>query len=77
MELWQTYWVAYKGSIPSSVASTLNAVTFDSFANIKVALRILATLPVTFCECERSFSAMRRYLEPENKTALGTWGSTA
>ena len=60
LELWQTYWVAYKGSIPSSVASTLKAVTFDSFADIKVALRILATLPVTSCECERSFSAMRR-----------------
>ena len=60
LELWQTYWVVYKGSIPSSVASTLKAVTFDYFANIKVALRILATLPVTSCECEGSFSAMRR-----------------
>lgn len=40
---------------------TLKAVTtFDSFANIKVALRILATLSVTSCECECSFSAMRR-----------------
>ena len=40
------YWVSYKGSCPNSVASTLKAISFDSFANIKVALRILATLPV-------------------------------
>ena len=59
LELWQTCWVAYKGSFPSSVASTPKAVTFDSFANIKVALRIRATLPVTSFECERSFSVMR------------------
>ena len=60
LELWQTYWVSNKSSCPNSVASTLKAISFDSFANIKVALRILATLPVTSCECERSFSAMRR-----------------
>ena len=46
------YPVSYKGSCPNSVASTLKAISFDSFANIKVALRILATLPVTSCECD-------------------------
>ena len=30
------------------------------FDNIKISLRILATLPVTSCECERSFSALKR-----------------
>ena len=60
LELWQTYWVSNKSSCPNSVASTLKAISFDSFANIKVALRILATLPVTSCECERSFSVMLR-----------------
>ena len=64
LELWQTYWVSNKSSCPNSVASTLKAISFDSsfdsFAKIKVALRILATLPVTSCECERSFSAMLR-----------------
>ena len=33
---------------------------FSGFQNIKVALRITGTLPVTSCECERSFSALRR-----------------
>ena len=60
LEFWQTYWVSNKSSCPNSVASTLKAISFDSFANIKVALRILATLPVTSCECERPFSAMLR-----------------
>ena len=60
LELWKAYWVGFEGTHPSSVASTLKAISFDSFANIKIALRILATLPVTSCECERSFSAMRR-----------------
>ena len=30
------------------------------FINIEVALRILATTPMTSCEAERSFSAMKR-----------------
>ncbi len=50
---------------PSNISSTLKAVTFEGFPNIKIALRILATLPITSCECERSFSGMKRV-----KTAL-------
>ena len=64
------YWVSYKGSCPNSVASTLKAISFDSFANIKVALRILATLPVTSCECERSFSAIRRLKDYTRNTMV-------
>ena len=30
------------------------------YPNIWVALQILATLPITSCECERCFSAMRK-----------------
>ena len=47
LELWYTYWVNFKGSYPNSISSTLKAITFDSFANIKVALQILGTLPIT------------------------------
>ena len=46
LELWKAYWVGFEGTHPSSVASTLKAISFDSFANIKIALRIIATLPV-------------------------------
>ena len=70
LELWQTFWEENKGSCPNSVASTLKAVCFDSFANIKVTLKILATLPVTSCECERSFSAMHRLKDYTRNTML-------
>ena len=32
----------------------------DEFPNIFTPLKILSILPVTSCECERAFSAMRR-----------------
>ena len=60
MDLWQTYWTNYRSLCPASVVFTLRAISFDSFQNIKVALRILPTLPVTSCEYECSFSAMCR-----------------
>ena len=41
------------------MATTLKAVNFDGFENIKVILRILGTLPITSCKCERSISALR------------------
>ena len=59
LDQWEIFWLAYNvGPPPTNVSSTLKAINFPSFENIKVALRILGTLPVTSCECERSFSAM-------------------
>ena len=69
MELWQKYWETISDSSPSNVGATLKAVNFTGFENIKVALRILATLPVTSCECERSFSALRR-LKNYNRSTM-------
>ena len=60
LELWAKYWESYQGPRPDSVAATLKAVNFEAFENITVALRILGTLPITSCECERSISALRR-----------------
>ena len=60
IELWVKYWDSYEGCCPDTIASTLKLVSFPGFENIKVALRILATLPSTSCECERSFSMLRR-----------------
>jgi hypothetical protein len=59
-ELFERYWITSKQSPPATVSSTLKSIAFAGFENIKVLLRILATLPITSCECERSFSAMRR-----------------
>lgn len=59
LKLWEEYWVTFEGDIPEDIVSTLKAkpVGLD---NISILLRILGTLPVTSCGCERSFSAMRR-----------------
>ena len=59
LSLWKTYWVTFTGPRPSNIASTLKAISFDGFENIKVLLRILGTLPITSCECERSISQLR------------------
>ena len=49
------YQIMYQ--IPST---NVPSIKFSGFQNIKIALRIIGTLPVTSCECERSFPALRR-----------------
>lgn len=56
-------------SYPDNISATLKAIPSLQFDNLTVALRILATLPVTSCECERSFSAMRR-LKNYNRSTM-------
>ena len=43
-----------------SCAASLKACNPDDFPNLYILLKIAATLPVTYCECERSISTMRR-----------------
>ena len=43
-----------------SCAASLKACDPDDFPNLYILLKIAATLPVTYCECERSISTMRR-----------------
>ncbi|XP_066916669.1 52 kDa repressor of the inhibitor of the protein kinase-like [Clytia hemisphaerica] len=62
LQLWEEFWTSHKALCPSNISSTLKAVTFEGFPNIKIALRILATLPITSCECERSFSFLSKPL---------------
>ena len=69
LELWEKFWTTYQGSLPDSAASTLKALGFEGFENIKICLRILATLPLTSCECERSFSALRM-LKTYNRSTM-------
>ena len=51
---------AEEEELPGSCATVLKQCDEDEFLNIFTLLRILSTLLVTSCECERSFSAMRR-----------------
>ncbi len=59
LSLLTTYWEMYQGLLPDNIATTLKAINFDGFENIKIILRILGTLPITSCECERTISALR------------------
>lgn len=70
LSLWVTYWQTYNGAIPSNIASTLKSVCFDGFENIKVILRILGTLPITSCECERSISSLRMLKDYKRSTMV-------
>jgi len=49
LELWEKYWITKADQIPNNVSSALKSINFDGFENIKVALRILGTLPITSC----------------------------
>ena len=70
LSLWTTYWETYKGPLPTNIAITLKAVSFDGFENIKAILRILETLPITSCKCERTISALRALKNYQRSTMV-------
>ena len=61
LDLWFTHWenLSATTDLPNSVAVTLKLVDSVAFPHVSVSLRLLVTLPVTTCECERSFSSLR------------------
>ena len=59
--LWETMWKdGFEKVVCNSIAATLKSCNNIAFPNIFTALKILAVVPVTTCECERSVSALRR-----------------
>ena len=60
IDFWESYWKCCIGDIPDEITTAMKAISFPRFKNIQMALKILATMPVTSCSCEKSFSAMRR-----------------
>ena len=78
LDLWETYWLNNTSCHPDNISSTLKSINFSSFSNIKICLRILRTLPVTTCTCERSFSSMRRLKNYTRSTMVSEvkWKST-
>ena len=74
MKKWEDLPKSQRGS---TLATTIKKCDEDHFLNIFVLPKIACTLPVTSCECERSFSAMRRHrtwlhstMKTERVTAL-------
>ena len=49
-----------KADIPDSWAKAIQECDSCVFPNLYILLKIACTIPVTSCECERSFSALRR-----------------
>ena len=60
LHLWEEHWSQSKTYLPDRVSTKLKSINFPCFPIIKTALRILGTLPVISCSCERSFSALRK-----------------
>ena len=59
--LWETSWrKGFEEIVHETVADTLRNCNELAFPNIFTALKIMAVLPVTTCECERTISALRR-----------------
>lgn len=60
-KLWQTKWRQQSATnLPTCAIDALGECNADLFPNIHVLLKILATLPVSTCTPERTFSTMKR-----------------
>ena len=59
LQLWDQHWKNSKAILSDSVSATLKRIDFPCFSIIKAALRILDTVPIKLCACERSFSVMK------------------
>ena len=58
---WERRWKAVpKENRPNSVAKVLKVCDTDSYPNMYVLLKILRTVVVTSCECERSGIVLKR-----------------
>ena len=59
LDMWEMFWND-RPDAPSTSQETLKVTDNEIFPNIAVMLKVLCTIPVTTCECERSVSALRR-----------------
>ena len=60
IDLLESYWKCYIRDVLDEIRTTKKSISFLGFQNIQMALKILATMPVTSCLCERSFPTMCR-----------------
>ena len=61
LDIWKVFWDnKEKSCLPDRLYKTLKEINPKVFPNIHTALKILATLPITTCEAERSISVIRR-----------------
>ena len=70
IHLWRCKWQNFTGQVPDSPREALVHATEVMFPNVSILLRLICTLPVTSCECERSISVLRR-LKTYLRTTMG------
>ena len=73
MDIWENYWGPQcKENLPDRVSTTLSVVADMkmTFPFILSSLRLLGTIPVTTCQCERSISSLRR-LKTYTRSTMG------
>ena len=71
LHCWKHKWIHVKtDDLPESPIEALNKCDSRLFPNISTLLRIMSTIPVTSCEAERTFSALRQ-LKPFLRTTMG------
>ena len=63
LDIWHNYWSNYHDTneLLTTIIGTLKVILYHigSFPNISKALKILAVIPLTSCECERCISQLR------------------
>ena len=60
--MWVTKWKQQQAAsteIPNKLVDALHSCSAIEFPNLHVLLRVALTLPITSCECERSFSQLK------------------
>nr|XP_002161386.3 52 kDa repressor of the inhibitor of the protein kinase-like [Hydra vulgaris] len=60
LDMWKVYWKNHSETAPKTISDSLQKCDGNTFPNISTILRILCTVPVTTCTCERSLSALKR-----------------
>ena len=74
LNLWQNYWNTEEHLMTADRLNTpekvLNHTDKDMYPNIHAITIVIATLPVTSCECERSIS-MLRFIKSSLRNTMG------
>ena len=70
--MWVQKWKEPGGNTPKKLVDVLEACDATSFPNIHVLLRLALTLPITSCECERSFSQLKLIKTAHRSTTTAT-----
>lgn len=66
--MWVSKWRMPGSEIPEKLVDAFKACDKMSYPNIRILLQLALTLPITSCECERSFSQLKLLKTPHRST---------